>query len=114
MGFKEHLINESGNYSVVLGDGKSENYELKNFKTPKEAILQWINYQSVDPKNVIIFTKDDKLKRDFYDYIFNNLEWFAKIVNQQKAYKPNYLYTEVQTINVEKTSKDALEPFTRG
>lgn len=111
---KVQLEEASNKYQVVVGDANSEGWELQNCKTPKEAITKWINAQGYDSMNANIDATSDAAVKEFYDWIFNNLDWFAKAINKQKAYKPNFLYTQVQTINVQKASKDNLEPFTRG
>jgi hypothetical protein len=109
--FKEYLTEVSDNYTITAHkDGKSE---VQTVKTPKDALIRWVNAQLYAPGSANILSKNDNLKKEFYDYMHQNKDWFVKTINVQKEYNTKELYNDVQTILVDKVNKNSLVPFTK-
>ncbi len=89
-----------------------------NFETnkPKEAIAKWVEWQKKYPMSVEIYGKKGTDTAALYNWVFNNLDEFAKMITKQKAYKTNYLYKEVQAVNLQTldVKNSGLHPFTVG
>ena len=119
---KEMLESLEGNHDFIekkyLVDAGMDNETRQFFDTnsPEEAITKWVEFQKKFPTQVAIFAKNGKGVKELYNWVFSNLDKYARIIAKQKAYKTNYLYKEVQAVNLQKLNvlNSGLPPFTMG
>ena len=95
------------------------NNETRQFietNSPKDAIEKWVQLQRKEPMAVIIRVKNLKAAKEFYNWVHKNTEEVVKLIGKQGVYKTDYLYKELQAVNLQKSNfnDDGLHPFNYG